>query len=277
LELLFMISRHGRKAPRYHPLLRGIAIDPSPLRPGRHPATLPFLSSGDIDLRYRQPITILLGENGSGKTTLLESVAAACGVDPNGGGSYRATDDDRDSRPLQAGVMVEWSSPYPQPGIFVRADTLSETARALDRKMGALRLGHDDDEWRLLSEQSRGESVLSLLKAQVEGSEKMLYILDEPEAALSPMRQFVLLRLLDQIHKDGRSQVIMATHSPILMAHPEADLRWIDDGGINPIALEDVEHWKSLRMFMRNTDRFLADLFRDDEDDEPEGEEWVIP
>jgi predicted ATPase len=128
-------------------------------------------------------------------------------------------------------------------------------------------MGSNEDEWRLLSEQSRGESVLTLLKSQVDGSEGKLYVLDEPEAALSPNRQFALLALLDRVHKDGRSQIIMATHSPILMAHPEADLFWIDEKGLTRTELDEVEHWRAMSRFMRNRDGFLKQLFSDEDED----------
>jgi predicted ATPase len=117
-------------------------------------------------------------------------------------------------------------------------------------------------EWRLADEQSRGEGVLSLLTARVDGSEGLLYLLDEPETGLSPQRQMALLCLLDALHKDGRSQAIVATHSPILMSHPEADRLWLDDDGIVRRKLEDIPHWRDMRRFMRDPEGSLRRLLQ---------------
>ncbi len=105
-------------------------------------------------------------------------------------------------------------------------------------------------EWRLADEQSRGEGVLSLLTAKVDASEAMLFILDEPETGLSPQRQMALLHLLDELYHDGRSQALVATHSPILMSHPGCDLLWIDGAGITRRALSKIQHWRDMQRFM---------------------------
>ena len=88
----------------------------------------------------------------------------------------------------------------------------------------------------------------------------MLFILDEPETGLSPQRQMALLVLLDELHKDGRSQAIVATHSPILMSHPNADLLWIDEDGITRRELADIEHWRHMKRFMADPEGSLRRL-----------------
>jgi predicted ATPase len=93
-----------------------------------------------------------------------------------------------------------------------------------------------------LDEQSRGEGGLSLLTARVDASEAMLFILDEPETGLSPQGQMALLCLLDQLFRDGRSQALVATHSPILMSHPGCELLWIDETGISRRKPSDIQH-----------------------------------
>jgi predicted ATPase len=115
-------------------------------------------------------------------------------------------------------------------------------------------------EWRLADEQSRGEGVLSLLAARVDASEGQLYLLDEPETGLSPQRQMALLCLLDELHRDGRSQALVATHSPILLSHPDGDRLWIDEDGITRRPLDDIPHWRDMRRFMRDPETALRRL-----------------
>ena len=140
-------------------------------------------------------------------------------------------------------------------GLFLRADRFAETmARAGRLPMPGT------GEWRLADEQSRGEGVLSLLTARVDASEGLLYLLDEPETGLSPQRQMALLCLLDELHRDGRSQALVATHSPILMSHPASDHLWIDEGGITRRSLEELPHWRDMRRFMRDPEAALRRL-----------------
>jgi hypothetical protein len=115
-------------------------------------------------------------------------------------------------------------------------------------------------EWRLVDEQSRGEGVLSLLTVRVDASEGLLYLMDEPETELSPQRQMALLCLLDELHRDDRSQALVATHSPNLMSHPGSDRLWIDEDGITRRSLVDIPHWRDMNWFMRDPDTALHRL-----------------
>jgi len=223
-------------------LLRHIRVDPA--QAGARIARLPFLKRGPVQITLRSPLTFLIGENGSGKTTLLEAVAARCGIRPGGGGSYAETEDDRPDTTISAAVQVD-SGGFRMRGLFLRADRFAETmAQAGRLPMPAT------GEWRQADEQSRGEGVLSLLTARVDASEAMLYILDEPETGLSPRRQMALLRVLDELFRDGRSQALVATHSPILMSHPGCDRFWVDGTGITRRALNDIPHWRDMQGFM---------------------------
>ncbi len=233
-------------------LLRTVRIDPA--RGGERVARLPFLSHGPVELLFRAPLTLLIGENGSGKTTLLEAIAARCAIRPGGGRSYAETEDERESTAISASVEVTFGGRRPK-GLFLRADRFAETmARAGRIPMPGT------GEWRLADEQSRGEGVLSLLTARVDASESLLYLLDEPETGLSPQRQMALLCLLDELHRDGRSQALVATHSPILMSHPGADLLWIDEDGIGRRPLDEIPHWRDMRRFMRDPEAALRRL-----------------
>ncbi len=233
-------------------LLSGFRIDPA--RGGERVERLAFLRHGPVSVDLRAPLTFLIGENGSGKTTLLEALAARCGIRPGGGESYAETDAERDATALSDAVEARFATRRLR-GLFLRADRFAETmARAGRLPMPAT------GEWRLAEEQSRGEGVLSLLTARVDASESLLYLLDEPETGLSPQRQMALLCLLDDLHKDGRSQAIVATHSPLLMSHPGADLLWIGEDGISRRDLVDVPHWRDMRRFMRDPDEAVKRL-----------------
>jgi len=213
-------------------------------------ARLPFLKGGAVDIALHAPLTVLVGENGSGKTTLLEAIAARCGIRPSGGDSYRETEDERPATTASRAVALEFADRRPR-GWFMRADRLHVATSRPDR----LRMGHQGDEWRRLDEQSRGESMLSLLSAEIERGASSLYLLDEPDTGLSPTRQLALLRLLDEIVQAG-AQAIVATHSVILMAHPDADLLWVDPTGIFRRRREDFEHWSVMSVLMRDPNRF---------------------
>jgi predicted ATPase len=243
------VVRHNPK-PRL--LLRGFRVDPA--LGGERIERLPFLSHGPVEVQLNSPVTFLIGENGSGKTTLLEAIAARCAIRPGGGQSYAEFEDDREPTAISAAVDVMFAGRRPK-GLFLRADRFAETmARAGQLPMPTT------GEWRPADQQSRGEGVLSLLTAQVDASESLLFLLDEPETGLSPQRQMALLCLLDALHRDGRSQALVATHSPILMSHPGSDLLWIDQDGINRRPLADIPHWRDMNRFMRDPDAALHRL-----------------
>ncbi len=151
-------------------------------------------------------------------------------------------------------MKVEFNGKRPK-GLFLRADRFAETmARAGQLPMATT------GEWRLAEKQSRGEGVLSLLTARVDSSESLLYLLDEPETGLSPQPQMALLCLLDDLFKVGRSQALVATHSPIMMSHPGADLLCVDADGINRRRLSDIPYWREMNRFMRDPDTALKRL-----------------
>jgi predicted ATPase len=233
-------------------LLGGVRVDPS--RGGERIARLPFLSHGPVSLTFRTPVTFLIGENGSGKTTLLEAIAARCAIRPGGGRSYAETDDEREATAISDAVEVTFGARRPK-GMFLRADRFAETMAHAGRIPMP-----GTGEWRLADEQSRGEGVLSLLTARVDASEALLFILDEPETGLSPQRQMALLCLLDDLHRDGRSQALVATHSPILMSHPGSARLWIDEDGIAERPLDEIQHWRDMRRFMRDPEAALKRL-----------------
>ena len=210
----------------------------------------PRLQHGHLEITFRAPLTILVGENGGGKTTILEAIAARCGIRPGGGQSYRQFEDDRAGAALSDAALSDATEVDRQHGLrsfFLRTDRLHDLPDC-DVRLPMATTG----DWRGADKQSRGEGVLSSLNARVDSMESMLFLLDEPKTGLSPQRQMALLILLDGIVRDGRSQAIVATHSPMLMAHPAAGCLWLDEDGIDRRKLDDIDHWRTMYRFMRD-------------------------
>ena len=207
-----------------------------------YPFALPLCRDGDFEIRFDNPVTILVGENGTGKSTLLEALAVLVGFSEGGGGfGHRAVEEAAVSG-VDGGVLAEhlraaWL-PRVSTGFFFRAETFFTLSRYLDEVGSAMAQ---------YLMQSHGEGFLNFFEERLGATG--IYIFDEPESALSPARQFDFLKLLRRAQRDGKAQIIMATHSPILMALPHADLRQIDAYGIHPVALEDTAHFRLYREF----------------------------
>ena len=225
------------------------------------PAVRWLLAGNSLDFGA---VTFLVGENGAGKSTLLEGVAVACGFNAEGGTrnfsfSTRATHSELGE------YLTVSRSRYPRDGFFLRAESFYNVASNLDDL--------DEGSGELLSSyggvslhrQSHGESFLALVQNRFGG--EGLYLLDEPEAALSPSR---LLTLMGQIHllEQLDSQFIIATHSPILMAYPGARLYQLSDRGVERVDYRETEHYCLTRRFLNDPERMLAYLFAEDHDTE---------
>lgn len=206
-------------------------------------------------LTFDRPVTFLVGENGTGKSTLLEGIAVACGFNPEGGTrnfsfSTRATHS----------PLGEYLTParrrYPKDGFFLRAESFYNVAThidELDETVPGPRL-IDSYGGVSLHHQSHGESFLALVEHRFGGHG--LYLLDEPEAALSPARLLTLMVMLDQLVKDD-SQFVIATHSPILMAFPGARLYQLGEAGVTAVDYQETEHYQLTRRFLENPERML--------------------
>lgn len=208
-----------------------------------YPLSLPIVHSGGFDITFEKPITIIVGENGSGKSTLLEAIATMAGFSDSGGAAgmsavERSAASGEDAARLGQLLKASWL-PQIKRGWFFRAETFFSVARYLD-EAGSTRAG--------FLRASHGEGFLSFFEERL--SEQGLYILDEPESALSPAKQFEFLKLLRQLQRAENCQVIMATHSPILMALPDADLWQLERYGLRPVALEETAHFKIYREFV---------------------------
>ncbi|MCI4588785.1 AAA family ATPase [Sphingobium sp. BYY-5] len=213
----------------------------------RYPFNLPLIRNGGLDFHFSKPVTILVGENGTGKSTLLEAIAQLAGFSDSGGAQgMRAVEaapaSAQDAGSLAAHLRGAWL-PQVKQGWFFRAETFFSVARYLDqaaRESGAVGPNY-------LSA-SHGEGFTDFFGERM--ARHGLYILDEPESALSPHRQFDFLKLLRRMQYANNAQVIMATHSPILMALPDADLWQVDSYSVRPVALEDTPHFRLYREFM---------------------------
>ena len=196
-------------------------------------------------LSFQAPITFLVGENGSGKSTLLEAIAVKFGYNAEGGTrNYRFQTFD-DLSALQEGLTLVKGWQRPKYGYFFRAETFFNVATvSLSEYMG--------DNYHA---NSHGEGNLRFLLFDKPG----LYLMDEPEAALSPQRQLGLLKHIYEMARLG-SQFIIATHSPVLLGCPEAQILSLQEDGIRPCAYEETESYQITRSFLLNKDSLLRHL-----------------
>ncbi len=236
------------------PYLRSLLWkDPETPRPEAYPFTLPWLTD-DFELAFDQPVTILMGENGTGKSTLVEAIAALAGYDEAGGGKgYKPVDHehaiDQNGGDLGEALRGAWL-PKVTKGWFFRAETFFSVARYLDDAAREARVAPPD----FLSH-SHGEGFGRFFAERMRA--QGIYFLDEPESALSPKRQMDLLALLSEVQSEANAQVIMATHSPLLMAVPGATLLRLSHRGIAKVELRDTDHFRLYQSFAQDPDAFV--------------------
>ena len=213
-------------------------------------------------LAFDASVTVLVGENGTGKSTLLEAIAVACGFNPEGGSrNFNFSTNDTHSALHESLRIVRRA--YPKDGYFLRAESLYNVAtniEELDRMPGFLPPLVDSYGGRSLHKQSHGESFLALVQNRLGG--QGLYLFDEPEAALPPMRQLTLLAEIDRLVK-ANSQLIIATHSPILMAYPGARILQLSEEGIAAVDYKQTEHYQITKRFLDDPARMLRYLIEE--------------
>ena len=212
-----------------------------------------------IDLHPK--VTFFVGENGSGKSTVLEAIAISLGFNAEGGSKNFNFGTRRSHSVLNEYLRIAKGVKRPRTGFFLRAESFFNVAteiERLDEGPGGPPVINSYG-GRSLHEQSHGESFLALMLERFSG--QGLYILDEPEAALSPQRQLAVLSRMHDLVLDA-SQFIVATHSPILMAYPDARIYRCDKDGLTQIAYQDTDHFKVTREFLANPDRMLRVLLQ---------------
>ncbi len=210
-------------------------------------------------LVFDRPVTFLVGENGAGKSTLLEAIAVACGFNPEGG-TRNFSFSTRDTHSILGEYLTPARRKYPEDGFFLRAESFYNVATNIDEMDEQPSFGPrliDSYGGVSLHHRSHGESFLALVQNRFGG--RGLYLLDEPEAALSPSRLLTLLGEMDQLVR-ADSQFIVATHSPIIMAFPNARLYVLSETGIEAVEYRQTEHYQLTRRFLENPERMLQFL-----------------
>jgi len=205
-------------------------------------------------IAFRSPVTFFIGENGTGKSTLLEAMAHKCGIHIWRGIERKRFEANPYEDALHHFIEVEWTDGV-VPGSFFSSGIFRNFAQSLDEWAAASAKILDYFGGKSLMTQSHGQSLMSFFKARYKI--KGLYLLDEPETALSPKTQLEFLNLLRGLSNAGHAQFIIATHSPILMACPGAYIYSFDSCPISLVNYEDTEHYRVYKDFMDNREKFL--------------------
>ena len=220
-----------------------------------YPFSIPAIRELD-ELPFGSPVTFFIGENGTGKSTLLEAIAVAAGFNAEGGSRNFRFATRASHSPLHEHLRLVRSGARPKDGYFLRAESFYNVATAAD-EYGVNRSNGGES----LHAQSHGESFMALVLHLLNGHG--LYLFDEPEAALSPTRQLSLMVAMQQLVEHG-SQFIIATHSPILLGYPEAEILQFGAGSIAPVAYRETEHYVVTRAFLERPEKMLRELMGPD-------------
>jgi predicted ATPase len=260
-----------RKPPTPGPYLLHAELLPERIPdPKQFPFCLPAIRSLER-LSFHPKVTFFVGENGSGKSTLLEAIAIECGLNPEGGSrNFNFATRESHSKLCDA-IRIAKAPRRTSDSYFLRAESFHNVATEIERLDNAPGLGGliiDAYGGQSLHEQSHGESFFALFQNRFRGCG--LYMLDEPEAALSPRRQLQFLTILHDYCKRG-SQFVIATHSPIIMAYPDSCIYHFGPNGIEQVPYTETEHYLVTRGFLSNTKRMLADLLAEKNDETPAG------
>ena len=232
---------------------------------GRYPFSIPAIRAFE-SLDLNPQVTFFVGENGSGKSTLIEAIAVAAGFNPEGGTKNFSFSNRSSESELHRHLRLVRGVRRPKTGYFLRAESFFNVATQIEELDKIPAPGPPiiaSYGGRSLHEQSHGESFIALVQHRF--GDDGLYILDEPEAALSPLRQLTLLKEIDRLVRRGRSQFLIATHSPILLAYPGATLFQLDTNGIAQATYEETEHYALTRDFLSDRERYLRRLFAEND------------
>jgi predicted ATPase len=228
--------------------------------PTAYPYSIPAVAGLD-GVELHPQVTYFVGENGSGKSTVLEAIAIAAGFNPEGGTINFRFETRSSESSLGHALRLVRSVRRPRKGFFLRAESFFNVATQVDRLVG------DDPRLleayggRSLHEQSHGESFISLALHRF-GADG-LYLLDEPEAALSPLQQMSMLRRMHDLVAQG-CQFVVATHAPVLLAYPGAWIYELDERGLRRVEYEETSTVRTTREFLEDRAGMVQELFSDD-------------
>ncbi|CAH1211695.1 AAA family ATPase [Paenibacillus sp. JJ-223] len=244
------------------PFLKRVLLDWS-ARPPMNRDNFPYniVALRQIEqLEFSHNVTFLVGENGSGKSTLLEAMGVSCGFSIVGGRDL-VIRRDKDDASLSEIMTLQWL-PKVNQGFYFRAETFDTFAKYIDElaeEPFVGRAAYAPYGGVSLNERSHGQGFLEFFAGRF--SEKGLYLLDEPESALSPQNQLVLLRMMHDLERSGKAQFVIATHSPILMSYPGATIYHFNENGVESVDYEETEHFRLTRDFLNNREVYLNRLF----------------
>ena len=225
----------------------------------KYPFNIPSLNYVDtLDMDHN--VLFFIGENGTGKSTLLEAIAFKCGFGLKGGNRNNVFEEDDNIAKLASILTMSWL-PKINKGFFMRAETFYDFAGYIDelaKETGKFEV-YQPYGGKSLNEQSHGEAFLSLFNNRFNSNG--VYILDEPEAALSPQRQLAFLSIIWQLELEGKAQFIIATHSPILLAYPNAMIYSFDNDRLEQVEYEETDHYQLTKAFLNNREKFFRNLF----------------
>ena len=231
--------------------IREIQIDWSEISKESYLRRIPALS-GMENLEFDSPVTIFCGENGTGKSTLLEAIASAAGFNPEGGSKNYMFSTHADYSELNDAIRLVRGIRREQWGYFFRADSFFNVATA-EEEYGKLSM-RGSARYHYMS---HGESFLKLMQESLSGDG--LFLLDEPDEALSPLRQMTMLYEICRTVKEG-AQFVIATHSPILLGIPDAQILSFDGGSVHPITYEETDSYRIMKGFLNDRERYLKNL-----------------
>lgn len=223
-----------------------------------YPYSIPAVKHID-SVRFSTPVTFLVGENGSGKSTIIEAIAVAAGFNAEGGTkNYNFSTQDTTSELANTITLIRGIKREKR-GYFLRAESFYTTANYAEAGTSTRLDGGPSPlyfDGKRIHQQSHGEAFMAIIRDSGAG----LYIFDEPESALSPQRQLALMVAMNELIKQG-SQFIIATHSPILLAFPQATIYELSTNGINKTAYETIPHVQITRDFLSDPKQYLNKLF----------------
>ncbi|PSV32121.1 AAA family ATPase [Photobacterium sp. GB-72] len=240
------------------PYLREIALKREKIdNYDQFPFCIPALKALDV-IEFHPDVTFFVGENGSGKSTLIEAIAVAMGLNAEGGNKNTGFPTAQTHSELDRYIKTVKSFKRPKDFYFLRAESFYNVATYLDQLMPPPLQGYGGQS---LHHQSHGESFMATISNKLRGNG--LYIMDEPEAALSPARQMAALSEMHRLVEAG-SQFIIATHSPILLAYPRAKIYQFSDSGIDETTYEDTEHYEITRNFLNHHQQMMKILMEEE-------------